>query len=183
MVFYEPKNPSALMGQKKKKYENDRMFVSKRMVRSRAFIALNGTAKTVLFLFLTKRIMKPIKKNGRTTSWIILNNGEIEFTYIEAEEKYGISKKQFAHALDVLVEKGFIDITHQGGAYRRDKSLYSISERWRKYGKPDFEEACRDKDPVARGYRKPNHRPEKPQRPKGEPIKHSRTSHAGTHTS
>jgi len=50
-------------------------------------------------------------------------------------------------ALDELVEKGFIDITHSGsGGIKGDKSLYAISDRWKDYGKSNFKPMKRQKD-------------------------------------
>ena len=42
-----------------------------------------------------------------------------------------------------LVEVGFLDLEHQGGWYQKhvrekDYSVYKYSERWRKYGTPEF---------------------------------------------
>ena len=36
-------------------------------------------------------------------------------------------------------QKGLIDVAHHGGGYNGEKSLYAISDRWRKYGTPKFE--------------------------------------------
>ncbi len=42
-----------------------------------------------------------------------------------------------------LVEVGFLEVVHQGGWYQKherekDYSVYKFSERWRKYGTPEF---------------------------------------------
>jgi DNA-binding PadR family transcriptional regulator len=83
---------------------------------------------------------------GKRKEHVILNNGKIEYTYSEAEKR-GISRATFMRAIDTLVQRGFIDITHSGsGGKRGDKSLYAISERWMNWGKDEFEEATRPKD-------------------------------------
>jgi len=70
---------------------------------------------------------------------MILNNGQIQYSYKEAIER-GITRPAFARALDTLIQRGFIDIAKQGsGGKHRDASLYSISERWRKWGRADFD--------------------------------------------
>ena len=52
-----------------------------------------------------------------------------------------------------LVEKGLIDIEHSGGGYDGDKSLYAISDRWRKYDTLEFEDKTMPKDTrQGRGY-------------------------------
>ena len=78
-------------------------------------------------------------KKGRSNDWIIENNGEIVFTYAEAE-KQGIGRREFRNAIDQLVDKGFLDITHQGsGGHKGDTSKYALSERWKDYGTKEFQ--------------------------------------------
>ena len=78
-----------------------------------------------------KRRFSKNKRTGRKTEYLFVNNGELEYTYKEAEAK-GITRPRFRNGIDQLVERGFIDITHQGsGGVRGDKSKYAISERWR----------------------------------------------------
>lgn len=57
-------------------------------------------------------------------------------------------------ALDQLIKHGFIDIIKQGnGGVKGDKSLYSISDRWKKFGTPEFIQVERRKDKRGgRGY-------------------------------
>ena len=77
---------------------------------------------------------------------MILNNGEIEYCYSEAEKK-GIPRPSFMRNLDMLIEYGFLDITHSGsGGKKGDKSLYAISDRWRDYGTDNFVPSSRPKD-------------------------------------
>ncbi len=98
-------------------------------------------------------------KGGRSGKerWDIINNGEIEFTYIEAKEKYGISYGAFRNAIDELREKGFIDIAATGMGVHKVKTLYSISDRWKLYGTPEYEPPKpRPKKPINRGFQKGN---------------------------
>lgn len=92
------------------------------------------------------KVQKTKAKPGRKSGWIILNDGEIEYTYSEAEGK-GISRPAFKRSLKELVEKGFIDISRSGmGGPKGDKSKYAISERWRDWGTDKFKEATMEKD-------------------------------------
>ena len=85
-------------------------------------------------------------KEGRKKETIILNNGELEYCYSEAEKK-GMTRPRFMRALDQLIERGFIDVVHSGsGGKKGDKSLYAISERWRYWETEDFIENPRPKD-------------------------------------
>ena len=89
-------------------------------------------------------IKAPVKRGKDRL--IIENNGEIVFTYSEANKKLRFNKPRFHSAIKELVEKGLIDITHSGGGYNGDKSLYAISDRWRKYDSPEFEDMTMLKD-------------------------------------
>jgi len=89
--------------------------------------------------------MKKLGPKGRQ-SWGITNNGEIVFSYSEAQKKYGLTKRRFRDALDKLIELGFIDIAHHGGGLMGDCTLYAISERWRNYGTHEFIQETRPKD-------------------------------------
>jgi len=95
--------------------------------------------------------MKKVGRKGKE-KWLIENNGEIVFTYTEALNKYGITKPRFQRALDGLVEKGFIDITHHGGGVKGDFSTYAISERWRDYGTEKFVFKTRPRDTRELGF-------------------------------
>jgi hypothetical protein len=114
------------------------IVVDKELLRSKAFRTLHGNAIVVLMDFLMKRRIKQVKMSGNIKVPMILNNGEIQYSYKEALE-HGITKPAFARALDVLIARGFIDIARQGtGGRDRETSLYSISERWRDYGTAKF---------------------------------------------
>ena len=93
---------------------------------------------------------------GRKKKPVIKNNGEIVFTYAEAQSKFGIARSTFRNSIDLLVNFGFIDITHHGGGMLKDWSRYGISERWREYGKEDFIKKFRQKDTRKLGYTKDN---------------------------
>jgi len=118
----------------------------KDVARSKAYRSLKVPASFIVYNeFLMRRVIVFIKqKRGKRTPAIV-NNGEIEFTYSEAE-KMGISRPRFERALTELVEKGFIDIIHSGGGYDGDKSLYKIGDRWRKFGTQGFKKQVRQKD-------------------------------------
>jgi hypothetical protein len=138
----------------------DAMYISKELVRSRAWWSLGATACKVYMIFLTKRQMEELKIEGkpgkREKSWVITNNGEITFTYAEAEERYGIASQKFVRAIDELVSVGLIDIPHSGFGLHKDATLYGISDRWKLYGTPEFVEAERPRRGIKSGFRKGN---------------------------
>ncbi len=129
------------------------IVVERALLKSDAFRLLNGNSKTILFDFLMKCTIGKSKARPGRSEKIILNNGKIEYCYSEAEKR-GISRQRFAKAIDDLIEKGFIDISHSGaGGHKGDKSLYSISERWRSFDMVGFTVVTRPKDTrKGRGY-------------------------------
>ncbi|UCG47129.1 MAG: hypothetical protein JSU94_16730 [Phycisphaerales bacterium] len=136
----------------------DRMFVSRSMITSEAFLSLKtAAAHKVLMIFLNKCQWKPVEaKPKRKAGYYLANNGEIQFTYIEAREKWGISDGRFLRAIDELVQKGFIDIAKSGLGLHKDVTLYAISDRWEKYGADDFVHIERPKRVEQLGFRKGN---------------------------
>ncbi len=126
---------------------SNNFYLGRDTAKSTVFRSLGKVAILVHLDFLMKcKVQKVKDKPGRKADWIILNNGEIEYTYSEAERN-GISRPRFKKALKELVEKGFIDISHSGmGGPKGDKSKYAISKRWRKWGTDEFEKATMPKD-------------------------------------
>ena len=124
-------------------------------IDSKAFTALNGTAVKVFIWFMRRRQMAKVGRKGKE-QWIVTNNGEIVFTYDEAEKKFGLTRSRFNRAIDELIAKGFIDITHHGGGMMGDCTLYSISERWRFYGTDKFVYKTRPKDTRKLGFTEEN---------------------------
>ena len=114
------------------------VVIDQELLKSNAFRSLNGTAKTVYLDFLMKRKMKQVKMAGGIKVPMILNNGQLQYSYQEALQR-GITKPAFVRSIDTLIAHGLIDISRPGsGGKQRDVSLYGISERWRKYGTPEF---------------------------------------------
>jgi hypothetical protein len=96
--------------------------------------------------FFMKRVIQYVSVKRGKRRYNIVNNGRIEYTYSEARKRRGFTRPRFHAALKELVEKGLIDVTHHGGGYNGEKSLYAISDRWRKYGTPEFEFKTMPKD-------------------------------------
>ena len=130
---------------------DNRMFIPRRMHRSRAFRELTTSSTLILFEFLYRRQMIPIRED-----WIIKNNGEIILTYAEIRKRFGIARSTIRSSIDQLVKVGFIDIAHHGGGMMKDCSKYGISERWKDYGKDVFIEKSRKKDSRKLGFTKDN---------------------------
>ncbi|MFH1673141.1 MAG: hypothetical protein ABIF87_06920 [Pseudomonadota bacterium] len=127
-------------------HTNKPIRFERKLLNADAFRSLGKTALLVYLDFLAMRKMQRKRKSGREDTWIIINNGELEYPYSYAEKK-GISRSRFMRALDELVGKGFIDIAHSGaGGVKGDKSKYGISNRWEKWGTADFVQKFRPRD-------------------------------------
>jgi hypothetical protein len=129
-------------------------YVERRMFESRAFLSLQGSAPQLLVLFLGKRNFDRIEERGNV-KYMCMNPDSICFTYAEAKEKYGFTKTRFLRGIDELLAKGFTEVKHQGGGYKRDKSIFALSPRW-EFWVPGTVFEKRKKDPVSRGFRHPN---------------------------
>jgi hypothetical protein len=138
------------------KMPSDIIVIEKELLKSVAFRNLPRAAYVVYMDFRMKcRIASLKARPGRKKERIILNNGELEYCYSEAEKK-GVSRPRFRDAIDALTENGLIDIAHSGNGGRKgDKNLYAISERWRLFGTKEFILVKRPKDNrQGRGFQK-----------------------------
>ena len=132
------------------------IVVDRALYNSQAYIELPSTAAKVLPWFLARRQMVKTGRSGHK-KWEIGNDGEIVFPYAEAEKKFGITRPTtFRNALDQLIQFGFIDINHHGGGMVKDANTYFISNRWEKYGTPEFIKKNRRKDTRGLGFTKKN---------------------------
>ena len=110
----------------------------------------------LIFLSKCRWEKAQIKPGSRDKEWLISNNGELEFTYAEAQNQYGFTEGKFLRAIDDLLRVGLIDIAKSGFGLRKDKTLYSISTRWRKYGTDEFKREERSKRDITLGFSKGN---------------------------
>lgn len=103
------------------------------LLNSKAICEIKGamTIRALLRFYQKRRWIKRRQK-------IDFIDEPLAFTYAEAQE-LGIGRSRFHEIIQVLHRLGFIDIEHQGGGLMKDYSRYRISERYRKYGTPDFE--------------------------------------------
>lgn len=132
------------------------IVVEQHLVKSRAWLSLTGAAPHIYLLFRTKcRMARRQGKPGKRGP-VIANNGEIEFTYIEADKRYAIKKDRFARALDQLIDRGFIEVATTGMGVCKVKTRYAISERWRDFGTTDFKAATRPTPSIANPGFKPD---------------------------
>jgi len=117
------------------------------MYYSGAFKSLSRSAMLTLMRCLQKRKWAFEKVHGKKR--MIYSNEEFIFPYAEAAF-LGIGTTQYWKNINKLIEVGFLDLAYQGGWYQKherekDYSRYKLSDRWRDYGKPEFQEIKKQK--------------------------------------
>jgi hypothetical protein len=125
----------------------NKIIIEPDMFYSEAFMSLSASAIRALLRCLQKRKWENGKVH-RKKSIIYLNDGFI-FPYAEAAF-LKIRTTQHWKNITKLFAVGFLDIEHQGGWYQKNKkekdySVFLLSERWRKYGTPDFKQGEKPK--------------------------------------
>ncbi|MCE5257201.1 MAG: hypothetical protein LLF89_10205 [Spirochaetaceae bacterium] len=125
------------------------MIVEKELVGTKAWLALGGIAPQIYLLFLRRRRFEKAGRKGNK-KYICTNSQELVFPYREAENKFGVLQPRFRRAIDQLIEFGFLDIVSHGNGTAKMPTIYGLSERWRKYGTPEFEAKSRVQ--IKRGY-------------------------------
>jgi hypothetical protein len=118
------------------KKQKGKICLDNRLLNSSAFMKLSSLAQSVYLRFRQKMQWEKVNVGKRKNNWVNTNNGEIVFPYKEAKD-YGFSGPSFTKALDELIEHGFIDMTFKGGLLNTP-SRFAISNRWEKYGTPEF---------------------------------------------
>ena len=155
------------MGQDRKPYwihettvqQNDRLVLSKKMLRSKAFIKLTGAAKQIL-LELRIRLKldhyKPSKYSRRSSEQFFeSNNGKLVFRYSDIYKMFGYSTATISSAIDQLVAKGFIEIAELGCGVKRQPHKIALIKNWEKYGTDEFKPGLgKSNKPVNGGFKK-----------------------------
>jgi hypothetical protein len=95
---------------------------------SKAWLSLNGTCKSILALCLLKRKMRFLKKGDKIPT---LLQKDFTMTYKELEAPpLEFHPEQIRRCLKTLLARGFIKIVHQGGVYKKDRSIYEYCDKW-----------------------------------------------------
>jgi hypothetical protein len=133
------------MKNRRKKYSLKRkVWIEPEMMESEVYRSLSGKAMWVVQRFHQKIHWEERRVPGSGRKEKIYLKDNLAFTYDEAI-KFGISRSRFSDILKELVAKGFIDVEYQGGCYGRDYSRYKLSDRWRKWGTPEFEKVTKQR--------------------------------------
>ena len=125
-------------------YRNDMWF-------SPAYQCLPRAARDLLQCLYTE-----INKANVKGKWKEFRNGEISFIESQYTELTGRCKQTYITSRNLLIEVGFIRMTHRGGACRGDRAMYRVlfcndvlikHQRWRSY----LKEKSANEIPKSRG--------------------------------
>jgi len=112
--------------------------VSHNLLHSEAHKALKyGPALKVLDYCHEKIKVKKIARKRGVERYQLQDNGEFTFTYSEALLR-GLTVNQFSRALKELYWYGFIDVVKFGSGMMEDPTIFTFSDRWMEWGKPEF---------------------------------------------
>jgi hypothetical protein len=121
----------------------NKIWIEPAMFYSAAYQSIRKSASAIntLMRCLQKRKWDRTKVNGKKQ--IIYTDESFIFPYREAKIVLDIGTTQYWKNIRKLIEVGFLDLEYQGGWYQKhekekDYSRYKLSERWRKFDKPDF---------------------------------------------
>ncbi len=128
-------------------------WIEREMFESKAYLALTGFAPQLLTLILAKRQFENHGRQGKQQR-VCINCDNLNITYSEFKNRYGISQPKMTRAIDQLLAKGFISIVHPGGAYRKDKAVFALSTNWVIWQIGTVLES-RERENIERGFCKP----------------------------
>lgn len=116
------------------------VYLENDLLESSAFKAIKSPHTFRVFLEFCRRrkIYKPKDRQGKHSKAIIVNNGEIVFTYEDATRRLKMSQATFSRCLTELVDLGFLDIAEPSSGLHRQPTKWSLPDRWKLYGQPDF---------------------------------------------
>lgn len=115
-----------------KKFKNRGIYFEERVYKTKAFLSLKRSSIVVLIAVLDARQLeskKDHKGGGKKTKRKAINTG-IRLPYRKLEKEFKLTQQTISKAIDELLEKGFIQIEHQGGRGEHDMSIYSFVENY-----------------------------------------------------
>jgi len=119
--------------------------LTNKMIDSEAFQALRSvhSVKALIYFWQLAEYPRGKRKPGQESPVgnlsKILNQAKISFEYRIAGYR-GLRLDQFSRALKELFRYGFIDFSRHGRGVMGEYSKFSLSDRWKKYGTPAWEE-------------------------------------------
>jgi hypothetical protein len=123
------------------------VYLEKEFLQSPAVKAIKSahSFRVLLEFYRRRQIHKPKDRRNKHSNPIVLNNGKIELPYRYAKERMKIPQTTFSRCLDEMVNLGFLDLAELSCGLHRQPTKWTISDRWKKYGQPDFESVQRER--------------------------------------
>ena len=124
----------------KKRSKEWNVRISFELLHSKAYLMLSyGPAIKLLSWMHEKIKVEKIQNKRGKQRFQIKDDGKFSFTYKEANHR-GLSGFQLYKGLRELHSYGFLEVQRPGSSLRGDFSIYTLSDRWRLFGQPGFEE-------------------------------------------
>ena len=105
-------------------------WIEREMFESKAFLSLKGFAPQLLLLFLGKRDRQLVLGKDGKEQHRFVNLDNLTMPYMTLEKTYHISRPRIVRGIDELLAKGFLKVRHPGGAYKQDKTIYALIDKW-----------------------------------------------------
>lgn len=137
------------------KYKSGGFFWDRIVYQSEAYLSLGkNSMKFLNALHDVRQTEKPGKakdKKGRKRKIRFVNLDRLEMPYKTLQKKYGVNQQGTTRAIDELLAKGFIKITHHGGLGEHDKNRYALIDDYLSW-RPGMKPIRQRKRDVRRGY-------------------------------
>ena len=136
--------------------KNDRLVLSKKMIHSKAFSKLTGSAKQILLELCMRMKLENynLTKHRAAERFYVSNNGKLVLTYKGFHNQFGYSTATISKAIDQLVNHGFIEIAELGSGVKRISHKIALTNNWEKFGTPEFKAGKgKAKKPVNGGFK------------------------------
>ena len=109
-------------------------YWERELYQSDAFLSLGKNSIKVLIALLNNRQRENSNKartrKGNTRKPNFINLDRLEIPYGMLVKVYHINRSSIPRAIDGLLTKGFVKISHHGGCYKHDKNKYVWSDNF-----------------------------------------------------
>ena len=106
-------------------------FFEREIYQSPAFLKLTKNGMKALIALLDGRDMKNVSPKGKKKKFECMNPDNLRLPYGLLEKTYRIPRGRIPEAIGELMEKGFMERKHAGGAAKHDMAIFSLSGKWR----------------------------------------------------
>ena len=106
------------------------IYLYPELLESQAFDRLTKNGHKALLRFMQKRVINtqpssPYRKQSKKVK-LCVNNGSIQFSFNEAQNKFRWDRTTFNKLLKQLISLGFIYRNHRGGRFRGDINTFFV---------------------------------------------------------